>query len=100
MAHGGSMASRAARRRITCSGSEAAPRPRAEERSSGSRRARSRGSTSTTWRRGAVVDNLGVVNATAKQLTRHNLADHWRNQLAHRGSDLVVVMLGTNEAEW
>ena len=50
--------------------------------------------------RGAVVDNLGVVNATAKQLTTHNLAAHWKNQLAHRGADLVIVMLGTNEAEW
>lgn len=50
--------------------------------------------------RGAVVDNLGVVNATAKQMVKYNLAEHWRNQLAHRDADLVVVMLGTNEAEW
>jgi lysophospholipase L1-like esterase len=50
--------------------------------------------------KGVVVDNLGIVNATAKQLTKHNLADHLRNQLAHRASDLVIVMLGTNEAEW
>ena len=50
--------------------------------------------------KGAVVDNLGVVNATAKQLATHNNADHWRKQLAHREPDLVVVMLGTNEAEW
>jgi lysophospholipase L1-like esterase len=49
--------------------------------------------------RGAVVDNLGVVNATAKAI-RHNLEDHFRNQLAHRAADLVVIMLGTNEAEW
>jgi lysophospholipase L1-like esterase len=50
--------------------------------------------------RGAVVDNLGVVNATAKQLQTNNMSAHWRNQLAHRDSDLVIVMLGTNEAEW
>jgi lysophospholipase L1-like esterase len=50
--------------------------------------------------RGAVVDNLGVVNATAKQMHNNNLDEHWRNQLAHRGSDLVVLMYGTNEAEW
>lgn len=50
--------------------------------------------------KGAVVDNLGVVNATAKQLSKNNLPAHWQNQLAHRASDLVVVMLGTNEAEW
>ena len=50
--------------------------------------------------KGAVVDNLGVVNATAKQMRNNNLDDHWRNQLAHRNSDLVVIMYGTNEAEW
>ena len=50
--------------------------------------------------KGAVVDNLGVVNATAKSMRNHNLDEHWRNQLAHRGSDLVVIMYGTNEAEW
>lgn len=50
--------------------------------------------------KGAIVDNLGVVNATAKQLQKNNMPEHWRNQLAHRGSDLVIIMLGTNEAEW
>ncbi|HVK85065.1 MAG TPA: GDSL-type esterase/lipase family protein [Kofleriaceae bacterium] len=50
--------------------------------------------------KGAVVDNLGVVNATAKQFAKHNLPAHWQAQLAHRASDLVIVMLGTNEAEW
>ena len=50
--------------------------------------------------KGAVVDNLGVVNATAKQMRNNNLDEHWRNQLAHRDSDLVVIMYGTNEAEW
>lgn len=50
--------------------------------------------------RGAVVDNLGVVNATAKAMHEHNLDEHWRNQLEHRASDLVVLMYGTNEAEW
>ena len=34
--------------------------------------------------KGAVVDNLGVVNATAKQLAKNNLPEHWQNQLAHR----------------
>jgi len=51
-------------------------------------------------RAGAVVDNLGVVNATAKQMRNNNLEAHWHNQLAHRAPDLVVVMYGTNEAEW
>ena len=50
--------------------------------------------------RGVVVDNLGVVNATAKQMRKKNLEEHWRNQLAHRAADLVVIMYGTNEAGW
>jgi lysophospholipase L1-like esterase len=49
---------------------------------------------------GAVVDNLGVVNATAKAMRSNDLDDHFRNQLAHRAPDLVVVMYGANEAEW
>jgi lysophospholipase L1-like esterase len=50
--------------------------------------------------RGAVVDNLGVVNATAKAMRNNDLDDHLRNQLAHRAPDLVVIMYGANEAEW
>ncbi len=50
--------------------------------------------------RGAVVDNLGVVNATVKAFATNNLAEHWQHELAHRAPDLVVIMLGTNEAEW
>lgn len=49
---------------------------------------------------GAVVDNLGIVNATAKAMHHHQLPEHFHNQLAHRAPDLVVVMYGTNEAEW
>jgi lysophospholipase L1-like esterase len=49
--------------------------------------------------RGAVVDNLGVVNGTAKTLLRNNQA-HWMKQLAHRAPALTIIMLGTNEAEW
>ena len=51
-------------------------------------------------RTGAVVDNLGIVNATAKAMHDHDRDDHLRNQLAHRAPDLAVVMYGTNEAEW
>lgn len=50
--------------------------------------------------KGVVVDNLGIVNATAKGMARYNLADHLKGQLAHRSPDLVIVMFGTNEAEW
>lgn len=49
---------------------------------------------------GAVVDNLGVVNATAKQLAQNDMPEHLKGELAHRDADLVVIMLGTNEAEW
>lgn len=48
---------------------------------------------------GVVVDNLGVVNATAKSWGK-NRSDHWRGQLQHRAPDLFVVMIGTNEAGW
>jgi lysophospholipase L1-like esterase len=48
---------------------------------------------------GVVVDNLGVVNATAKVFAA-NRQDHWKKQLAHRAPDLFVVMLGGNEAAW
>lgn len=50
--------------------------------------------------KGVVVDNLGIVNATAKGTARYIAADHLKAQLAHRSSDLVIVMFGTNEAEW
>lgn len=49
--------------------------------------------------RGAVVDNLGVVNGTAKTLLRNNQA-HWTAQLQHRAPALTIIMMGTNEAEW
>ena len=49
--------------------------------------------------RGVVVDNLAIVSATAAKL-RNNREDHWRDQLAHRAADLVVFMIGTNEAQW
>ena len=48
---------------------------------------------------GVVVDNLGVVNATAHSLARIK-PEHWQAELARRAPDLVVIMIGTNEAEW
>jgi lysophospholipase L1-like esterase len=47
-----------------------------------------------------VVDNLGVVNASVRGTAAANLPDHWRNQLARRDADLVILMFGTNEAGW
>lgn len=48
---------------------------------------------------GIVVDNMALVSCNAKSMLE-NLSDHWKNQLAHRDADLVVIMLGTNEAQW
>jgi lysophospholipase L1-like esterase len=48
---------------------------------------------------GAVVDNMGLISATVKNMAQ-NKPEHWSGQLAHRNADLVIVMLGANEAEW
>lgn len=48
---------------------------------------------------GVVVDNMALVSATAKNMLL-NQAEHWQGQLAHRESDLVLIMIGTNEAQW
>ncbi|HEY1551980.1 MAG TPA: GDSL-type esterase/lipase family protein [Kofleriaceae bacterium] len=49
--------------------------------------------------RGAVVDNLGVVSVNVKSFA-NNDPEHWKAELAHRGADLVMIMIGANEAEW
>ena len=49
--------------------------------------------------RGVVVDNMALVSATAKNMLLNQSA-HWQAQLAHRESDLVLIMIGTNEAQW
>jgi lysophospholipase L1-like esterase len=48
---------------------------------------------------GAVVDNFGVVSANVKSFAVNN-AEHFQTQLAHRSADLVMVMIGANEAAW
>jgi hypothetical protein len=48
---------------------------------------------------GVVVDNMALVSCTAKTMLV-NLTEHWKNQLSHRDADLIVIMLGTNEAQW
>ena len=47
---------------------------------------------------GAVVDNLGIVSVNVKSW---GVADpeHWRTELFHRQADLVMIMIGANEAE-
>lgn len=49
--------------------------------------------------RGAVVDNLGIVSVTAKNFSRNDHA-HWASQIRARQPDLVMIMLGANEAQW
>jgi lysophospholipase L1-like esterase len=48
---------------------------------------------------GAVVDNLGVVSVNLKSFDA-NKAEHFQSELKHRGADLVMLMIGANEAEW
>ncbi len=48
---------------------------------------------------GAVVDNLGIVSVHVKSFATHDM-DAWTGELAHRSADLVMIMIGANEAEW
>lgn len=48
---------------------------------------------------GAVVDNLGVISVNVKSFNANNAA-HWAAELSHRDADLVMIMIGANEAEW
>jgi lysophospholipase L1-like esterase len=48
---------------------------------------------------GAVVDNLGIVSVNVKSLANNEPA-HFAAELAHRQADLVMIMIGANEAEW
>lgn len=48
---------------------------------------------------GGVLDNFGVVSVNVKSFDANN-AEHFRAQLAHRAADLVMIMIGANEAQW
>jgi lysophospholipase L1-like esterase len=48
---------------------------------------------------GVVVDNLGIVSVNVKSF-RANNAPHFANELSHRNADLVMIMIGANEAQW
>jgi lysophospholipase L1-like esterase len=50
-------------------------------------------------KRGAIVDNLGVVSVNVKSFANNDPA-HWKTSLAYLNSDLVMIMIGANEAEW
>ena len=48
---------------------------------------------------GAVVDNLGIVSVNVKSWANMDTT-HWAGELAHRKADLVLIMIGANEAAW
>jgi lysophospholipase L1-like esterase len=48
---------------------------------------------------GAVVDNFGIVSVNAKSFAA-NEATHWQTELEHRSADLIMIMIGANEAQW
>jgi lysophospholipase L1-like esterase len=48
---------------------------------------------------GAVVDNLGIVSVHVKSFAAHNEA-HYQAELGHRSADLLMIMIGANEAQW
>jgi lysophospholipase L1-like esterase len=48
---------------------------------------------------GVVVDNFGVVSVNVKSFDA-NKAEHFGAELTHRGADLVMIMIGANEAQW
>lgn len=48
---------------------------------------------------GAVVDNFGIVSVHAKNFAARNM-DDFTAELGHRSADLMLVMIGANEASW
>jgi len=49
--------------------------------------------------KGAVVDNFGIVSVHAKNFAGRDV-DDFTAELAHRSPDLVLIMIGANEAQW
>lgn len=48
---------------------------------------------------GAVVDNFGIVSVNVKSFWNAN-AESLAGGLQHRGADLIMIMIGANEAQW
>lgn len=48
---------------------------------------------------GIVVDNFGIVSVNVKSFGNHDPV-HFADELAHRKADLMMVMIGANEAAW
>ena len=49
--------------------------------------------------RGAVVDNFGIVSVHVKSYQAEDTT-HLTQELEHRSADLVLIMIGANEAQW
>jgi lysophospholipase L1-like esterase len=49
--------------------------------------------------KGAVVDNFGIVSVHAKNFGTRNV-DDFIAELGHRSADLILVQIGSNEAQW
>ena len=49
--------------------------------------------------RGAVVDNLGIVSVQVKSFAAQE-PHHFAEELGHRSADLIIMMIGANEAQW
>ena len=49
---------------------------------------------------GAVVDNLGIVSVNVKSCGERERRRTGAAELGHRGADLVMIMIGANEAQW
>jgi lysophospholipase L1-like esterase len=48
---------------------------------------------------GIVVDNFGIVSVNVKSFSNHDPA-FFTGELAHRKADLLMIMIGANEAAW
>jgi lysophospholipase L1-like esterase len=48
---------------------------------------------------GIVVDNFGIVGVNVKSFANNDMT-HFASELAHRKADLLMIMIGANEAQW
>ncbi|MGE0551001.1 MAG: GDSL-type esterase/lipase family protein [Kofleriaceae bacterium] len=48
---------------------------------------------------GITVDNFGIVSVNVKSFLNHDTA-HLQTELVDRGADLIMMMIGANEAHW
>lgn len=48
---------------------------------------------------GVTVDNFGIVSVNVKNFAHREPAS-WASDLEHRSADLIIIMIGANEAHW